>query len=97
MKKEVDRTKVRDKLNFQFPITICTHKIIICQEENYTKKENGKRLVSEEALEENNMWFSQRRGQKSICINTQGSKHAVKEVTARAEAFYGTENRDGFI
>ena len=52
MKKEVDRKKVRDKLNFQFPITICTHKIIICQEENYTKKENRKRQVSVEKLEE---------------------------------------------
>ena len=52
MKKELDRKKVRDKLNFQFPITICPHKIIICQEENYTKKENGKRQVSEEDLEE---------------------------------------------
>ena len=52
MKKEVDRTKVRDKLNFQFPITICTHKIIICQEENYAKKENGKRQVIVEELEE---------------------------------------------
>ena len=52
MKKEVDRKKVRDKLNFQFPITICTHKIIICQEENYTKKENGKRQVIVVELEE---------------------------------------------
>ena len=97
MEKRVDRTKVRDKLNFQFTITICTRKIIIYQEEIYTKKENEKDRSVWKSERKKNMRFRQKRGQKTICIHTQGIKYAVKKVTAGAEAFYGTEHRDCFI